>query len=117
MKVHRLVAMTYIGQIDPPLQVNHKNGHKADNRLENLEIVTPSQNTKHGFDVLGRVMVRINPPRGECHANARWRDKDILTMRRLYVKGWTQKRIAKRFKTHQSKISEIVRLEAWSHVK
>jgi phosphomevalonate kinase len=47
--IHRLVIQSFIGNI-PNKVVNHKNGIKTDNRLENLEWVTISENTKHSFD-------------------------------------------------------------------
>lgn len=43
--IHRLVALTFIGP--SRLQVNHKNGVKFDNRIENLEYVTGSENVLH----------------------------------------------------------------------
>lgn len=45
--VHRLVAETYLGENSKP--VNHKDGDKSNNNISNLEFVTPSQNTIHGF--------------------------------------------------------------------
>jgi hypothetical protein len=39
-KIHRLVAMFHLNTYSEQLQVNHKNGIKTDNRVENLEMVT-----------------------------------------------------------------------------
>lgn len=44
-RVHRLVAETFIEK--PNLEVNHINGDKKDNRLENLEWVTGKENKEH----------------------------------------------------------------------
>lgn len=52
--VHRLVAAEFVGGYRPGLVVNHKNGVRDDNCLENLEWVTQAENNKHAFDVLNR---------------------------------------------------------------
>ena len=46
--VHRLVWTAFNGPIPEGLQINHLNENKADNRLENLSLCTPKENTNYG---------------------------------------------------------------------
>jgi hypothetical protein len=62
--VHRLVATTF--RDNPPTeatQVNHDNGHKADNRSDNLEWTTPRGNVAHAR---ATGLIRPRPPQETC---------------------------------------------------
>lgn len=69
--VHRLVALAFIPIVEGKTEVNHLNGDKSDNRLENLEWATRAENEMHSFRVLGK------------KPNAPWRGKPRRFARRL----------------------------------
>lgn len=61
--VHRLVAMTYLGEPAPDKgHVNHKNGDKSDNRVQNLEWCSQAENNRHAWSTgLCRPALALSP--------------------------------------------------------
>lgn len=46
--IHRLVYETFVGSVPKGMQVNHKDEDKSNNRLDNLELLTPKENSNYG---------------------------------------------------------------------
>ena len=110
-RVHRLVAEAFLGQApSPEHEANHKNGIKTDNRVENLEWVTPLENNMHAAE-------NGLKARGEAHGSARLTEDDVKEIRRLHAAGQrTQAELGEMFGVSQATISAIVRRETWQHI-
>lgn len=70
INAHRIVAMAFCQGYREGLVVNHKNGIRTDNRSENLEWITPSENVSHGYRVLNRVPTSLGKF-GEDHVSSK----------------------------------------------
>lgn len=52
--VHRLVAEAFLEEYDEKLDVNHKDGNRTNNNVDNLEMMTRSENQLHAYNILKR---------------------------------------------------------------
>ena len=106
--VHRLVLIAFT-EDRPDMQVNHKDGDKANNNLSNLEWVTASQNCQHREDK-GLGIRGEKAPRGKLTAD------QVLEIRRLHDEGQTQTALGETYGVSQHSVWMIVRRKSWAHV-
>ena len=110
-KVHRLVAESFIPNLLNLPQVNHINGIKTDNRVENLEWCTAKRNTNHSIEIGLRNDIGVN------NKNVNYNEIQIKEIIIKYNSGnYTQKQLADEYLTSQGHISRIVLKKLWKHI-
>lgn len=107
-QVHRLVMLAFVGPSDG--QVNHINGVKHDNRLDNLEYVSPHANYMHALDQIDTA------PHGQRHGNAKLKDADIPVIFAMHESGGTAEEIARNYGVTATNIAYILNGKAWKRV-
>jgi hypothetical protein len=107
--VHRLVCLAYLPNPNNYPQVNHKNGIKADNRLENLEWCTGSMNQQHAYDLGLKVQYT-----GEDHGRAKLTWPIVRKIRKAYATGRESfKSLSSKYGVCKSNIEFIVKNRTW----
>lgn len=112
IKVHRAVAETYLPNIDNKPVVNHKDGNKINNNIENLEWCTFQENTLHALST-GLIV----PLKGEDKATVLTEDL-VRRIRSMHVPNKIGKtKIAKILGVKPRTVAMVLLGEAWAHVK
>ena len=110
--IHRLVLLTFIGKCPKGYECNHKNGIKTDNRLENLEWVTSSENHIHAYKIgLKKGM------KGEKHPAHKLTNSQVKKIRKLYNKTHLyQYQLGIMFNVTRKTIWKIITHESWKYI-
>ncbi len=111
-RVHRLLARAFIPNSNKYKEINHINGIKSDNRLENLEWCSRQKNVIHSWKT-GLKVKQL----GQDVSNSKLKNHEVLEIKKLLKQRIKQKLIAKEFKVDPSLISHINRGYVWGHIK
>lgn len=110
-KVHRLVAMYFIPNPENKETVNHINGIKTDNRVENLEWSTRHEQVQHAYNA------GLKKP---VYTNRKLTDNEVREIRSRYVKGCTSNgsgALSREYGVTDSNILKIVKRLSYKNVE
>ena len=106
--VHRIIAELFIPNPENKGEVNHINGIKTDNRVENLEWVTPQENQQHS--------VRIGlKPLGTELWNGKFTREQVMTIIEERKNGKTITELSAKYGVDETTISAISRGLRYKH--
>ena len=108
--LHRLIAEAFIPNPENKPQVNHIDGNKLNNCIENLEWATASENTIHAIQN-GLLGIKY----GEQTSGAKLTEKEVLEIRAI-GRSLKQKEIAEKYGVTTSAISGILLRKNWNHI-
>lgn len=113
--VHRVIAETFIPNPNNLPCVNHKDGNKLNNSVDNLEWCTHSENTIHAYQ-LGLEQKIC----GENHHAHKLTEDCVKTIRKIYKKrnkNFNSVALAELYGVDRTTISDIVNYKTWKDVK
>lgn len=119
--VHKFVMLAFKGERSKGLEVNHINGVKTDNRLENLEYCTRSENIKHAFrtglDNVERVRGENNPTAKLTKEQVKEIRAYVLNARANGIRFYGRKQLAMRYGISEGHVKDLVsqRRGAWKN--
>ena len=110
--IHKLVALAFIPNPENKAQVNHKKGKEKDNnRVDNLEWATRSENMKHAYDT-GLETVK----KGEETNSAKLTEAEVIEIKKMLASNTPQSTIAAKLGIGKGHVSSIKSGRIWSHV-
>lgn len=114
--IHRLVAEAFIPNPENKPCVNHRDGDKLNNNIENLEWCTYGENARHAFANGLKEPTKVF---GENHGLSKLTKESVRFIRENYIprhKEFGQHALAKRFDVHQYAIWAVIHNHVWKGI-
>ncbi len=110
-KVHRLLMIAFVPNLENKKTVNHKDGDKANNNINNLEWATHSENVNHAVKNGLK-----NTAIGQDSASSKLYNQDVIEIRILSERGIRHRILSSIFGVSENQISLIINNKSWSHL-
>ena len=112
-RVHRLVVENFIGSIPEKMEVNHIDYDRANNHVENLEIVTHLENVRHSYDRIVKG-IKSNGTTSGNKKNSKVTIKEANEIREKYSTGkYTQIELGNMYGLKRSAMSDLLNGKTW----
>ena len=111
--VHRLVAQEFLYNPNTYPQINHRDGNRENNNVNNLEWCTISMNTQHAYDT------GLKHPEnymGEANVTSKLNNEKVRLIREKYEQGVSYKELSREFNVVQGTIGFVVKRQTWNHI-
>lgn len=110
-KIHTIVAVVFIGDRPIAHEINHINGVKEDNRVENLEYVTKTENLKHSF------RIGLSNQKADKHHGRKLHSSQVFEIHNKYKPNiYTRKMLADEYGVSVATIKKIINKTNWSSI-
>lgn len=111
IRVHRLIGLNFIPNPNNYPFINHIDGNKQNNKIENLEWCNCAMNNKHARE---NGLTNI---KGSDHGRSKLTEKEVIEIRRIKKDlGLSNSELALKFNVKSSNISIIINRKSWKHI-
>lgn len=112
-RIHRLVYETFVGPIEPNMQIDHIDGNKLHNHLKNLEMVTPVENSQRFHRAKGNL--NFSDVKKDLGTSSKLTLAEVMAMILDLRNGMSNTDAGNKYKVHPRYVSLIRHKRRWGY--